>query len=83
MPTPLLTKVTVQGEDIQDFILDKLAPVCDGADKSVCILSMLAYVIILVKPHISAEKLQTVVMDTSEHMMGQLIFDELPNTAVN
>lgn len=70
---PMLQHVSLDGQDLQTFIFTKLAPACYGEPLPYQVLGMLAYAIRLMKPDIGVEELQEMVMETSSHIVMQLM----------
>lgn len=69
----MIRAVSVAGKDIQRIIDNKLAPACEAEQLDNAVISMLTFSIILMKPSIDASTLQEVVMNTSQHIILQLM----------
>lgn len=69
---PALQHVSIDGDTINKIIFDRLAPALAGEQLSHSVLGMLTYAIILMKPDISNDQLQNLVMDASSYIVMQL-----------
>lgn len=65
----MIQQVTVDGADIQGFIIDRLAPVCRDQQLSITVLSLLAYATILMKPDIKFDELQKLVQEVAQSII--------------
>ena len=76
----MIRAVSVSGKDIQRIVYDKLAPACEAEQLEHAVLSMLTFSIILMKPSIDVDTLQEVVMNTSQHIILQLMDEATEDT---
>lgn len=77
----MIQQVSVDGKDIQRLIFDRLMPAIEGEPLGHSVLSLLTLSVLLMRPDIDIEKLQDVVMSTSEHMI--LSMTDMPEGQAN
>jgi hypothetical protein len=78
---PHIRSVTVEGRDIQRLIYDRLAPAIEGEELASSVLALLTFAVLLMRPSIPMELLQSTVMSTSEHMI--LAMSDAPEGEAN
>jgi hypothetical protein len=64
--------VTIDGPEIQRIVFDRILPAIEGEKIEGVVVSLLTAAVLALKPNISIEELQDVVMDTSTHLLFHL-----------
>lgn len=65
-------KIEVSGAEIQNLILNTLAPAVEGKPVTHSILAMLTFSVMLMKPNIDIKELQECVMGASSYIVTHL-----------
>ena len=55
--------------DITEFINTKLGPALDGEDEGLAVTSMLTFILMVLKPDITADEVQKYVQDASAYLV--------------
>lgn len=69
---PIIRRVSVDGSEIERFVKSGLMPVCEGEHLETCILGMLSLCVMMMKPSVSNERLQEIIMDASGYLIAQM-----------
>lgn len=75
----LIKAVTIDGKEIQRIVFDRLIPAIEGEVPESAFLSLLTFAVMMMKPDISIDQLQEIVIDASEHIL--LSMTEVPAKA--
>ena len=70
--TQAIFKIEVSGAEIQNLILNTLAPAVEGKPVTHAILAMLTFSVMLMKPYIDVKELQECVMGASSYIVTHL-----------
>lgn len=66
---PFLQSITVEGKEIQRIVFDRLMPAIEDEPIEPSILSLIIFAILMMQPDIPTEKLQEVLLSTTEHII--------------
>lgn len=65
----MIRSVSIDGKNIQRVLFDRLIPAVEGEDVESTILALYTLAVMMMNPGISTERLQEVVMATSQYLM--------------
>lgn len=66
MTAPIILEAVVSGEEIEAIVAQRLIPAIADLERSKVMLSLLSFFVVLMKPDLSAEKVQETVLQTSQ-----------------
>ena len=80
---PVVQKISVSGAELHNLIFNKLAPACSGELLDHAVLAMLTLSVMMMRPNISHERMQEVVLKTSETLVLNLMDVPAEGTGAN
>lgn len=78
---PMILQTSMQGEEVQEIITQRLIPAVVGMDRSKTMMALLTFFVVLSKPDLEPELLQKTVKGASEYVVLALTEVELQNEA--
>jgi hypothetical protein len=65
----MIQPVSVEGREIQRLVFDRIAPAIEGESIEAAVLSLLTMAVLVMKPDVTIERLQEIVLQTSETLI--------------